>query len=294
MQIRGRSGSYSVLMAFFLPVFFVLIATVINLGNLIDAKVHLQIALDRAMYAGAAKLAHMMNKTAGFAWEYHKRFRDLKRVFSTMSQESREEGESKLNEMEMAQGELLEEMKGIAANIYSEAHKTVYEVLSANIPTGGRWMGQVDYKICAGRPRGVEKAFLCDGVHIFQRDDLAFSLIEGESERLNYDYMLGEFADPNDKGRGGRDVVPYVIKGGMPVAIAGIASIDVGNPVLKSVFGDKVRIRAASAGQAWGGSIEHFGRLGGEDVEEVKLGEEGRIYLYHPSLVPFSEALVGR
>ncbi len=60
-----------------MPVIVLLMAMVINVGHIVDSKIRLQIAADRAAYAGAAKEAHVMNKMAEMNFKIHERFEKL-------------------------------------------------------------------------------------------------------------------------------------------------------------------------------------------------------------------------
>lgn len=66
------------LAALIMPVIVLLMAMVINTGHIVDSKIKLQIAADRAAYAGAAKQAHVMNKMSEMNRKIHERFEKLK------------------------------------------------------------------------------------------------------------------------------------------------------------------------------------------------------------------------
>lgn len=288
MRLKDNcSGQYAVMLAFILPVFVVMISAVVVIGNLTDAKVRLQAALDRGMYAGAARLSFLMNRAGELAWEYHKSYRDLRDIFESTSQQSSSEGESKLNELETKQNELLRQIDEISRGMYAQAHRTVYEVLDANLHLSKGFAGTPDYKICAGLPVGIADEMLCDWMPAINRSESAFSIVTADTVDLSYDYIQGDFADPSDKGGGGRAVVPFIMKDGSRVAIAGEAEMNVRIPLLHEVFGDTLRMRVASAGQSYGGSIRSFGLLSGDDLNAVAESDDGRKYRYHPSLISF-------
>lgn len=96
--------------ALIMPVIVLLMAMVINTGHIVDSKIRLQIAADRAAYAGAAKEARIMNRMAEKNREMRRNFEGLRKEFHENSTESLARGRQRFIDVRSKNIKIRDEM----------------------------------------------------------------------------------------------------------------------------------------------------------------------------------------
>jgi len=272
-QIKSKRGNVFVLVLATIPLLVVALSFVINLGQLIHARVSLQSSVDRSAYAGAASLANSLNGIAKENWNIHRAWRDLDRDFGSDSQRNRSTAGRRYSQYEAERDYALEGMEMIVSESCSQARSMAEDTLFLN------------------DSNATSEVFLsgCDRMPGVSRDEV-------ERERVGFSYITGgTFIDPDDVDHGSYDALKYLRRRSEPAMIALSAEEIVRPLLLTSVFGEALSIKAFSAAQAFGGSIERFAQKGGERIEEAErlLGGGGEDDLYRMSLIPLRSMVVG-
>jgi hypothetical protein len=92
------SGSMTIALAIVTPLLMALLALVVNVGMLLHSRAKLQIATDRGVYAGAASIAHDMNRIARANWEIHSEYARLEDWLNGTSEPSEDEINNRFSE----------------------------------------------------------------------------------------------------------------------------------------------------------------------------------------------------
>ncbi len=272
-QIKSKRGSIFVLVLATIPLMVVALAFVIDLGQLIHARVSLQSSVDRSAYAGAASLANSLNGIAKENWNIHRAWRDLDRDFGSDSQRNRNTAGRRYSQYEMERDHALNGMDVIVRESCFRAKSMAEETLFMN---DSKATSEVLLSGCDRAPGASPE--------------------EVERERVGFSYITGgTFIDPDDVDHGSYEALKYLRRASEPAMIAVSAEEVVRPLLLKSIFGEVLSIQAFSAAQAFGGSIEHFAQKGSETIEEAErlLGGGGEDDLYRMSLIPLRSMVVG-
>lgn len=286
--MRRERGQISVLFVLLIPVLFVLVALVVNYSVLIDSKIRLQIAADRAVFAGASKLAYIMNMVSEENWKIHRAYKDLVDNFNPNSQQSIDECKKKVKEMSGLQAEAqFGAMDELINAAYEEAENTAVSVAGAN------YKGAV-YTTVFGLPG--ERLF-----EIRDKGDPGYSddsqEFDSEGVKIRADVVCsnieGAVFDPSDVSDFNNDRLLSVTYGDRNyVAVIAKLSADFVPPIAANIF-KPFKIETSAAAQPYGGSIKRFGLLAGETEtlseargEAQKLIEAGKPYWFRPALVP--------
>lgn len=224
--------------ALIMPVIILLMAMVINTGHIVDSKIRLQIAVDRAAYAGAAKQAHIMNWMASQNHEIHKKYSDLKKELEDNSKQSVEEGRRRFNSVKQEINNIWSEMNRWSGQGMVKAAEVSDAVARANYARG--------YPMHPPQYRNM----------LLLRDDLRPEQIQ----TLKFDGMKGIFVDPTDHDSKDDRILSYLIKDERPT-VRWMTRLQADLPTgfltktLNALIGG-MKLNAASAAQPHGGSIE--------------------------------------
>lgn len=118
--------------ALIMPLIVLFMAIVINTGHIVDSKIKLQIAADRAAYAGAAKQAHVMNKMAEKNWEVHQRFEKLKRDIVPNTNKDEEDLKTKVQNADAEITNMVNAMQEWNSKAMAWSYDVSNSVLQAN------------------------------------------------------------------------------------------------------------------------------------------------------------------
>lgn len=278
-----------VFIALVMPVIMLLVGFAVDYGALVDSKIRLQIAADRAVFAGAAKLSFIMNKISEKNWGIYQAFLKVDKNFGPNSQQSLDECVKRVKEMENNQTTLIyEDIEDLLQNAYRDAHSVAEDVAKANFATA-KYLpvyGAVDKKLFDVLDGGGEKTDE-DGDEI--RRDIVCANISG----IVFDPKKVETKN-NEK------LLKYTYGDRSYVAL--IAELrTLFHPPLAGKFFGPIEMTAVSAGQPYGGSMKKFGLLAkeweGRSIEQVKddamhASQNGeRALWFRPALVPVEVAL---
>ena len=284
-------GQITVFVAFIVPFLFILLAVSINYALLVHKRIGLQVALDRGVFAGSARLAHVMNLISEENWAIHKGFKDLMDNFGPNSQQSIDECVQRVKDLEnnqtIAQFQNIEEL---IANGYLEADLVARGVIAAN------FSGAV-YEPLYGRP-GERLFEVIDEPSDFKGNT------DEEGDEIRRDLICGNIAgmvfDPSDtNSQENKDLLSYTYGNRRYVALIGSLTYQYKAPLLGSFFdGPPVTVTALSAAQPYGGSIKRFALLADEyktleESREAAVNEAkifGRPLWFRPALVPVALA----
>ena len=264
--MKSRRGSVFVLVLAVVPLFVVVLAFVINIGQLMYARARLQTNLDRAAYAGAASMADSLNEMAAQNWNIHKAWRDLSRDFRNDSQRDRSTAERRHGQYEAERDAALGEMETVVNEMCWKSEAVTTDTLLMN---GSDVEPEVVVLGCDQWPGSSED--------------------EIEEARVGYSYITGtSFIDPDDVEHGGYETLKYVRRKRTPASVGVMGSRVVRPLLLKNIFGEDIFIQAVSAAQAFGGSIELFAQKETDTIEEAEglTDDDGDDDLYRMSLIP--------
>lgn len=286
--MKKEQGQATILAALIIPFLFILFGLVIDYAYVVDEQARLQIALDRGVFAGAARLSHVMNQISEQNWEIHKGFTDLFKNFDRNSQQSMDECEQRVKDLEnnqaIAQFENIEDM---IANGYAEADQVARSVIGANFP-------EASYDVLYGKP----------GERLFETIDRASSgQSDEEGDQIRRDLICGNISgmvfDPEGTdSKTNKDLLSYTYSNKNYVGILARLVGEPKVPLFSTMLG-KLRITAVSAAQPYGGSVKRFALLATEDadietsrgraIEEAK--KFGKPLWFRPAMVPVSAAM---
>ncbi len=290
--MKQSSGQVTVFIALAVPFLAALLLSVVNFGLLVDSKIRLQIAADRAVYAGAAKLSQVMNEIAKDNWAIYKSFNKVDQNADYSSWQSGE-CQNRVNELKNNQSATLASIDDLRANGYRDANIVAENVAKENY-------GSVNYAPLFGEP----------GRPLFQIVDWGKST---DDEKNQYDgssdskeliakniicgNVSGIVFDPDDvKTNDNANILKYTYKNAEYVGLISKLSAKFNAPLLSNVFGS-FNITATAAAQPYGGSIKRFALLAestssvDEAVEQAKvLAQDGKPYWFRPALVPVTLA----
>ncbi len=264
----NERGSVTVLMFTAIPLMAAALLLIIDIGRIAVTRARLQAATDRAAYAGAASLAHSLNTMAAENWNIHKAFRDLKGEFAQGTQKDRETAQQRIGKYEASRDEAFTNIQGALLAMGERANDVASDVLFANASDA------------------QAQIMINDDVQLY--DDAE---PDQQWETLDYGYVTGggSFIDPEKVKEESYDAFKYLIKRTDPNTSVGIYATSEVTPLMLGVLAqDPVEVHAASAAQAFGGSLEEFATKETDDLEEAEEDEfeEGYDALYRSSIIP--------
>lgn len=249
--------------ALIMPVIVLLMAMVINTGHIVDSKIKLQIAADRAAYAGAAKQAHILDWMAGKNWEIYKKFSDLKKELAENSTKSEAEGRRRFDHVSQEINNIWELMSTWSQQGMAEAAKVSGAIASANYIAA-----QSSYPM-----QNNEMVFL--------RNDIETKQIQ----KLEWHGMQGVFVDPEDHNSASDRITAYLIKDDRYPTVRWVTQLTANLPTgfLTKTLNQWIpglQLSAVSAAQPHGGSIRECAfQAAAQDCKK-----------YQVSFVPISDA----
>lgn len=265
--VKGKEGSVSVLTMMAIPLLVAGLAVVIEVGRIALARARLQAAADRASFAGSAAVAHSLNRVAAENWRIHKAWRDLSRDFSADTQQDHEAARQRFTRYEAERDAAIDAMEEVRSGMADRVRQISSGLLAANAPEAeGTILPPPDIEL------------LDDAVPAEQWGRPGYGSVTGPL-----------YTDPEGVESGAFDALKFLVKRRAPDAMVGVAARQRVRPVLlKRILGEGVEMRAVSASQAFGGSIEGFARKETESLEEAEseVGEDGSDGLYRSALVP--------
>jgi hypothetical protein len=260
--VKGDRGSVAVLVFAAIPILTAMLLLIVDMGRISLARARLQAATDRAAYAGAASLAYSMNLAASSNWKLHKAYRDLMELFDADSQPNEDEANNRIGDYEAARDGALTEMEYAISNMKGRAigHAESTLIKNSNVTSLDMTLG--------GEPE-----------------------LDTRNSVIDYAYMEGGAGemDPEKQEERSYEALSHMVKGRSPNATIGVfATAEVSPLMLGAVAADPVEVHAASAAQAFGGSIEEFAlkEEGSVDEAEPIEIEEGYDGLYRSNLIP--------
>lgn len=265
-RMKGDAGSVAVLVAAAVPLLAATLLVLVDVGRLAFLRARLQVAADRAAVAGAAAIAHDLNRIAAANFRLHRAFSDLAADFASDTQQDERTARQRIERYEAAREAALEEVDEVAGRLPQRARSVADATLKANLPQ-------------------AEAGYLLPGVPRL-RDDVE----ESQWERLEYGSIEGpSFIDPESVASGGYRALSHLIKERSADAVIALAATAEVRPLLLDAWGgSSVRVLAASAGQAFGGAAEIFALKDAEELAEAEeqLDDEGSDALYRSALMP--------
>lgn len=265
-RIGSDRGGAALLVVASIPLLAATLLVLVDVGRIAFLRARLQVAADRAAFAGAASIAHDLNRIAAANFRLHRAYRDLAADFSADSQQDERTARQRIETYEAERDRALEEMGQTASRLPQRARHAADATLKANLPEA-----EASY-LLPGAPR------LRDDAEASQEEVLEYGSIEGPS-----------FIDPESVKQGEYRALSHLIKERSADALIGLAaSADVHPLLLDAWGGSSMRVLAASAGQAFGGSAEIFALKDAEELAEAEalLDDEGSDDLYRSTLLP--------
>lgn len=296
----NQYGGVFVVMLLLVPVFVAVLLLVVDIALRVNAKLALQIAADRAVYAAAKDLAETtLKKIAEANWGIHKEFSETKNYLEKINSKDKEaSAQSKFNE---AKNEI-ENHKADMTKLVRDGYIRACEVALAEAK---RWAPHAKMQPLYGRVRIVEEngqprcvggdalfGFGEDDVEEEQKVDVTAcwpetagggplggtfdKIIEPKSEAVCVSEELLSY----------RVWAPTSTADGSPtpkVAFAVRLEQEAPASLLPQLFDYRPRLRAAAAAQPYGGSIKEtaFIEAGSEEEAYAKMP-------YKPTLVPLA------
>lgn len=249
-----------------IPLLAATLLVLVDVGRLAFLRARLQVAADRAAFAGAATIAHDLNRIAAANFRLHRAYKDLAADFSSDTQQDERTARQRIETYEAARDAALEEMDASARQLPQRARQVAAAALEANLPVAeATWL-------LPGVPR------LRDDADASQWETLEYGSVEGPS-----------FIDPESVERGEYRALSHLIKERSSDAVIALAASAEMRPLLLDAWGGpSMRVQATSAGQAFGGAAELFALQDAEELAEAEamLDDEGTDSLYRSTLMP--------
>ncbi len=251
---------------FALPLLVAALALVVDVGQLVAARARLQSIADRAATAGAAGLAHALDRVAAQNWKLHRAWRDLEEEFGRSSEHDRAAAQEIIRAYEGKRDGALATMndamamacpraallaRRLAAAHANDAAIEALAVGCSAIDNADRWE----------RVEGAVVAAAMEGTSIPEPESV-------EQERYRGLRFLVRRSDPARVGvRLRRTVRPLL---------------------LPALVGEAVTLSADAVAQAYGGSVEAFAAKGTATLAEAeaRLDAARGDALYRFALVP--------
>ena len=265
----NNGGGITVLFVLLVPVFVSFLMAIVVFGQIAIAKARLQIATDRAAYAGAASLAHSMDEIARANWKIHRSYLDLRHDFETMSQRNESTAKARYDNYNSEAEHHSDEIRDAISRMSDDAHEYAESTFQINSNGGS-----------------------CD-IRINSDISISDSLYPSSQWRtLNYNYIKGEsFIDPNGVDGKNFRVLKYLAKkrdSGPTVLVSAIKAIKplvhIGNPYIV--------VRVEAAAMAYGGSISKFALLGGDKLDDEGVVGSNSDELYRSTIIPTAFAVM--
>lgn len=121
--------------ALVMPILILLMMAVVNVGHVVDAKIRLQNAADRAAYAGAAKQAYIMNEMGKQNGEIHRIFEKFKSDVGPNSSNDKGDVDAKLKSSRNQIAVIANTMQDWNRDAYGWTEKVSRDVAQANVPS---------------------------------------------------------------------------------------------------------------------------------------------------------------
>ncbi|MBT3182303.1 MAG: Tad domain-containing protein [Deltaproteobacteria bacterium] len=265
--LKGERGSAAVVLMGALPIMICLMAMVIWIGQVSYIKSRLQIAVDRAAYAGASYMAHALNSISVANWKIYKAYRSLERDFVMESQQNEEAAKQRIDKYEALKNEQIQKISSILGSVEVNVDDIALRLLEANAP-GSFGETEVDAGFVVAKDVESE----------LQWKELSYNIITGQN-----------FIDPDNVDGGSVNALKYLVKKSAPNAsVVVMAKKDITPIILNALVGGDVSVITASAAKAYGGSIKKFALKGGDSIDDAakSISEEGGDYLYRSAIVP--------
>lgn len=266
--LRSKEGSITVWLVGFFPVLVVILMLIVNVIAMIDARLTMQGAIDRGVYAGASYLAYVMNKVAGFNKTFRDEYLEVNRTFDADSEDSEKWSSEQVELLNTKQAMLYDNMKGLLESGYAVANEISRNVAVKNLENAPhisfKKYGEL-YGSTGERMFEMINDGPVDGEYINKKIVIATE-------------VTGNSLDPENYKPNPYEVYKYLIKdGGYYVGLAAGIAADFKPPLWPKFFADsngKFTIHSMAAAQPYGGSIKEYAHTGADDL------------LYHPALIP--------
>jgi Flp pilus assembly protein TadG len=246
------------LIALLMPVLILMLALVINTGHLVHCKMQLQITADRAVYAGAAREAALMNRMVAQNRMIREKYQNLKQELEHSTKKDESQARARVQTVNAENHALWAEMESWNRAGLEAALQVTTAVARANYPRAS---------VAALVPAGP----------MLRLDDRWET---PQYQVMHFDHMTGPiFVDPTGHEEGREKILTYVVKDPNGRA-AWAAQLSAPLPegfmthTLQSLLPRALTLRAISAAQPHGGSIR-----------------DGREY--HVSFVPIARVVRG-
>lgn len=294
--MRDQNGQVAIFFILIVPAIIIIFLIVVDFTVLIDSRIKLQIALDRGIFVGAAKLAYLMNRIAEENWIIRKSFLKVDKNAATRSWQAGE-CQNRVNELKNTQKEALDNIDDLIETAYSSAYEVAKDLTDIN------YKGS-HYESIYGKPGDLLFGLIDSGKDLGDGKNQLDP--EDEKELIRKNIVCGNIEgvvfDPNNVNASeNQNILTYSLKSNDSVGLISTLSAVVRPPFIGNIF-EPVVIHAAAAAQPYGGSIKKFAFLAGEwedlSIEETKTkaeeeSKDGKMAVwYRPSLVPlelFSE-----
>lgn len=264
---QSSRGSITLLMLLAIPVMVAALAIVIDIGRIVVVRARLEMAADRAAYAGSSVLTDGMNRIAKENWNIYKAWRVLKEEFRGCTQQNDSAARQSLAKYRNARDLAQEAIDRVAGSMNEKARTLAFDVFLSNAP-------------------GATAEIFGHGISALS-DDID---PQNQRERPSYSRVEGTYIDPTTwQDNTFPEEIKYLIKPKTPDVYLYIqAQEEISPMMLGALRVDKLRTIASSAAQTFGGSIEKFALKETEDIEtaEAMVDEDGFDGLYHTAMVP--------
>lgn len=285
-RLRGddrQKGSLTVWMIGIIPLLVTLMILFINAILLVDAKIRMQAAIDRGVYAGASYLSYVMDEVAKKNWQFRKAFLEAEKNLGPPSQDNKNWITAQVRDLNNTQTALYNDMIGLLGKGYKTANEIASDVTAKNL---------------AGMPHlvvtGYQPEYGLPGEGMFGMENDC----PGGGDCINQAWLSpaeikkppvgGSTYDPSDYETHDNLVNMYLVKNESFAALAAKVEVQYFPPLMAWFFnrtGNGFGLRAFAAAQPYGGSMKKFAFAGGDDVEQA-ASDSGKGLLYHPAFIP--------
>jgi hypothetical protein len=266
-RVRGKRGGVAVLVMIAVPLLTAMLLLLIDVGRLAVARSRLQAAADRAAYAGAASLAHSLDRIAVANWDLFKAYRDLEEDFDRGDNQNRDAARERIRAYEASRDEALTTVEQTQSTMEERAESAAASTLAANARTSSE-------TISASANPSLD----------------AEADREAQWRMLTYSDITGtSYIDPESVEEESYEALRYLVKRRAPdAAVAVEATTEVRPLFLQAALGDALQVRAEADAQAFGGSAEDFALRETDTAEEAaaEIDDGGYDALYRATLIP--------
>lgn len=264
--LRDKNGSAVTLLVMLMPLLAIAMIAIINSLYVSGEQRKLDVAANRAAFAGASVIANGLNAIAKDNWRWHEAYRNLKDELDGGSGQSDGERKERVNDYWKSVSDIFGRMSKINAQLFENAAIASRAVLDSN--------QEKDALVEFGPIPG-------DGGLIRLRYDLN----DDQLVDLKFNYVEGsDFTNPFGWAAGNTNVISHLAKdqGIEGLFYAGVVK-KIPLPMMPKFFHEPLPLSSQGFAMAYGGSMADFSLTDASDIDEAtNLGGKD---LYKPVLL---------